>query len=424
MKDLLDILQAMAESKGRTRQPARALPRHVGARGEVRGGRLRGQDGRGGDPLPDHRRAHLRFVAPRKFADLGTIPVTKRDSIAVNILGRKAGEAMNNVPMVKHVAFFESVKLRDRVVPIQKMITVPILLGDDAIGVAQISRKGENPGEAGPDFTADRREEGAGDLPGGRPLPDGRPPGQVLAAGKGLGHRIPPAYSRPARMKPESSPRNERGPGAAGTAVMRNVVLLHRQVEPVPPPGERRRADRHVEREAGRPRHLRERAVASGRFLVGLLAVDEVPQRRHRRTLGDGEVARAALALGEPPVGAVRTGRSVAPSLSVAIGVRGAVAGFTAVSLGLVVEVTEPAVGRARRGLAAPSRSPEAPPHLSSPPPPPRPRRRCRRWLRIVGSDVVAASRQRVPVGAASAGAPAGGRQARPRSPGPAQPGK
>ena len=98
-------------------------------------------------------RKHLRFAAPRKFADLGTIPVTKRDSIAVNIFGRKAGEAMNNVPMVKHVAFFESVKLRDRAVPIQKMITVPILQGEDAIGVAQISRKGETPAEAGPDFT-------------------------------------------------------------------------------------------------------------------------------------------------------------------------------------------------------------------------------------------------------------------------------
>ena len=60
---------------------------------------------------------------------------------------------MNNVPMVKHVAFFEAVKLRDRAVPIQKMITVPILLGDEAIGVAQISRKGETPAEAGPDFT-------------------------------------------------------------------------------------------------------------------------------------------------------------------------------------------------------------------------------------------------------------------------------
>ena len=48
----------------------------------------------------------------------------------------------------------ESVKIRDRpVAPIQKMITVPILHDGDAVGVAQISRKGENPSEAGPDFT-------------------------------------------------------------------------------------------------------------------------------------------------------------------------------------------------------------------------------------------------------------------------------
>jgi hypothetical protein len=60
---------------------------------------------------------------------------------------------MNNVPMVKHVAFFETVKLREKALPIQKMITVPILYGGDAVGVAQISRKGENPAVAGPDFT-------------------------------------------------------------------------------------------------------------------------------------------------------------------------------------------------------------------------------------------------------------------------------
>jgi hypothetical protein len=97
---------------------------------------------------------HLRFVAPRKFVDLGTIPVTKRDSIAVAVLGRKAGEAINNVPMVKHVSFFESVKIRDRVVPIQKMVTVPILYKGTPIGVAQISRKGDTPIAAGADFTA------------------------------------------------------------------------------------------------------------------------------------------------------------------------------------------------------------------------------------------------------------------------------
>jgi hypothetical protein len=93
---------------------------------------------------------HLRFLAPRKFTDLGTIPITKRDSIAVTVFGKKAGEAMNNVPLVKHVSFFESVKLRDRVVPIQKMITVPILFRGQPLGV---SRKGETPADAGPDFT-------------------------------------------------------------------------------------------------------------------------------------------------------------------------------------------------------------------------------------------------------------------------------
>jgi hypothetical protein len=96
---------------------------------------------------------HLRFVAPRKFTDLGTIPISKRDSIAVAILAKKNGEAMNNVPMVKHVSFFESVKIKDRVVPIQKMITVPILYRGQPIGVAQISRKGDTPAEAGADFT-------------------------------------------------------------------------------------------------------------------------------------------------------------------------------------------------------------------------------------------------------------------------------
>jgi hypothetical protein len=97
---------------------------------------------------------HLRFAAPRKFADLGSIPVTKRDSIAVNSLTRRAGEVINNVPMVKHVSFFESIKLRDRPVPIQKMVTAPILVAGKAIGVAQVSRKGESPRDAGADFTA------------------------------------------------------------------------------------------------------------------------------------------------------------------------------------------------------------------------------------------------------------------------------
>ena len=98
---------------------------------------------------------HLRFVAPRAFAELGTIPLTKRDAIAVRVLAARTGEVINNVPMVRHVTFFESVKLRDKPVPIQKMVTTPILAKGQPIGVAEVSRKGANSGTAGPDFTQD-----------------------------------------------------------------------------------------------------------------------------------------------------------------------------------------------------------------------------------------------------------------------------
>jgi hypothetical protein len=96
---------------------------------------------------------HLRFVAPRRFVDMGSIPLTKRDSIAVNVLARRVGEVNNNVPTVKHVAFFETVKVKDKPAPIQKMVSTPIVFEGRPIGVAQVSRKGETPRDAGPDFT-------------------------------------------------------------------------------------------------------------------------------------------------------------------------------------------------------------------------------------------------------------------------------
>jgi len=153
MKELVEILAAMTAKKAEVSDQrelfsdvAERIVKHVSASFAAKGDEVAililTADGR-----------HLRFAAPRKLADLGTIPVTKRDSIAVNVLTKQAGEVMNNVPLVRHVAFFESVKLREKAVPIQKMITVPIFLKKDVIGVAQISRKGETPAEAGPDFT-------------------------------------------------------------------------------------------------------------------------------------------------------------------------------------------------------------------------------------------------------------------------------
>jgi len=153
MRDLLEILTAMAAQKDKVKdrlellldmgdRVVKALTHEFSCKQDEVAILLLSSDGR-----------HLRFVAPRRFCDLGSIPVTKRDSIAVGVLSRRTGEVINNVPMVRHVSFFESIKLRDKPAPIQKMVTAPLLVRGQAIGVAQISRKGDTARDAGPDFT-------------------------------------------------------------------------------------------------------------------------------------------------------------------------------------------------------------------------------------------------------------------------------
>ncbi len=153
MQELLEILSAMAAQKEKVRdrrellldmadRVVKTVSHEFSCRADEVAILLLSADGR-----------HLRFAAPRPFADLGSIPVTKRDSIAVGVLARRSGEVINNVPMVKHVSFFESIKLRDKPAPIQKMVTVPLVVRGQPIGVVQISRKGETAREAGPDFS-------------------------------------------------------------------------------------------------------------------------------------------------------------------------------------------------------------------------------------------------------------------------------
>ena len=154
MKDLIELLAAMASKRDEVDNPLELFLDVADRVVKVVCSQFGNKPDEVAILMSTSDRKHLRFAAPRKFADLGTIPVTKRDSIAVTIFNRGSGEAINNVPMVKHVAFFESVKIRDRVAPIQKMVTVPIKHDGEVVGVAQVSRKGETPSEAGADFTA------------------------------------------------------------------------------------------------------------------------------------------------------------------------------------------------------------------------------------------------------------------------------
>jgi hypothetical protein len=154
MQELLEILSAMLAQKDRVKDRRELLldmaervvktaSQMFACKQDEIGILLASGDGR-----------HLRFVAPRRFADLGSIPLTKRDSIAVGVFSRRSGDVINNVPLVKHVSFFESIKLREKPVPIQKMVTTPLVVRGQVVGVAEISRKGDTPQEAGPDFTA------------------------------------------------------------------------------------------------------------------------------------------------------------------------------------------------------------------------------------------------------------------------------
>ena len=86
MDDLLTILTAMADSRAKAESPrdlfldmCQRVVKYVagvfGAKTDEVALLVLTSDGK-----------HLRFAAPRKFFDLGTIPITKRDSIAVNIV--------------------------------------------------------------------------------------------------------------------------------------------------------------------------------------------------------------------------------------------------------------------------------------------------------------------------------------------------
>jgi GAF domain-containing protein len=97
----------------------------------------------------------LRFLAPDSLRTIGQIPLSSTNSLAARTLREKRPEIINHFLVVPHASVFEAVPISDEQPgePIQKIMSSPILLGNRAIGVVQVSRKATGPTEAGPDFT-------------------------------------------------------------------------------------------------------------------------------------------------------------------------------------------------------------------------------------------------------------------------------
>lgn len=100
--------------------------------------------------------AMLSFLYPAKLRRVGSIPMSTTNSLAVRTVRERRPEMINNFPAQKHPTVFESVAVDDSIKernPIQKIMSVPLLVDGKAVGVIQISRKGKTPTTAGSDFT-------------------------------------------------------------------------------------------------------------------------------------------------------------------------------------------------------------------------------------------------------------------------------
>ncbi|MFQ5927682.1 MAG: GAF domain-containing protein [Terriglobia bacterium] len=103
---------------------------------------------------------HLNFLVPEKLAKVGSIPMTGTSALAVRTVRDRRPEMINNFPSAKHPTVFEGIRVGDKgAEPIQKILSVPVLLEGKAVGVIQVSRKGKTPGAAGADFTPKNLQE-------------------------------------------------------------------------------------------------------------------------------------------------------------------------------------------------------------------------------------------------------------------------
>lgn len=103
------------------------------------------------------KRSFLEFVFPPELKAGGAIPLSS-SAVAAKTATDKKAEVFNSFTTVRHASIFEVVKLggtqaelSDQV--IQKLMSAPVLAGEKAIAVIQVSRKGRNSAVAGPDFT-------------------------------------------------------------------------------------------------------------------------------------------------------------------------------------------------------------------------------------------------------------------------------
>src|SRR5271154_1407557 len=99
---------------------------------------------------------HLHFLVPESLKQVGFIPLSSTSAVAARTARESRPDIINNFAVGRHATAFEGVKIAGESSElIQKMVSAPILSGDKVVGVIQVSRKGPDAMNAGPDFDAE-----------------------------------------------------------------------------------------------------------------------------------------------------------------------------------------------------------------------------------------------------------------------------
>jgi GAF domain-containing protein len=98
---------------------------------------------------------HLRFLVPEKLKAVGTIPMNSTTALVARTARERRPDILNQFAGSRHASVFEGVPLgRREGEMIQKIMSVPIISGEEVVGVVQISRKGRTQQESGADFAS------------------------------------------------------------------------------------------------------------------------------------------------------------------------------------------------------------------------------------------------------------------------------
>jgi hypothetical protein len=109
----------------------------------------------------DQESQDLCFLWPKKLVKSGRIPLGTRDSLLARTAREGKPHLDNRFPNTRHASIFEKINLADPndkektpPLPIQKIMSVPMLRETQVVGAIQLSRKGFDPDAAGADFSA------------------------------------------------------------------------------------------------------------------------------------------------------------------------------------------------------------------------------------------------------------------------------